>query len=77
MVDDSTPDITERRKTMNAKHTVGVSALICSLALALTGCNLTSTETTAGSGVAKVRVGNTEICNAAPWIRERAPDGVC
>lgn len=60
---------------MNAVRTVGVSAVACALAVALAGCGQTSAGK-ADATVPKERF-NTEVCNAAPWIRERAPAGLC
>jgi hypothetical protein len=61
---------------MNTARTVGTSAIVCALALALVGCNQTAANTRADTTLQKERF-NTEVCNAAPWIRERAPAGLC
>jgi hypothetical protein len=60
---------------MNTARTVSISAIACALAVALVGCNQTSAGT-ADTAVLRERL-NTEVCYAAPWIRERAPAGLC
>ncbi|GAA1058569.1 hypothetical protein GCM10017608_35580 [Agromyces luteolus] len=60
----------------------GRAFLIAPAALAvavLAGCGVTETVagSGSGSGSAKVQMPSTEVCHAAAWIRERAPEGVC
>lgn len=62
---------------MDTTRTIGISALVCALALGVVGCNQTSANTKADTTVQRERIANTEVCNAAPWIRERAPEGLC
>lgn len=62
---------------MDTTRTIGISALVCALALGVVGCNQTSANTKADTTVQRERIANTEVCNAAAWIRERAPEGLC
>ena len=62
---------------MNTARTLGTSALLAALTLTLVGCNTASEDTRTVTTVEKERFANTEVCNAAAWIRERAPAGVC
>ena len=62
---------------MDTTRTIGISSLVCALALGVVGCNQTSASTRADTTVQRERIANTEVCNAASWIRERAPEGLC
>lgn len=62
---------------MDTTRTIGISALACALALGVAGCNQPSANTKADTTVQRERIANTEVCNAAAWIRERAPEGLC
>jgi hypothetical protein len=62
---------------MNTAHTVGVSAIVACVVLALAGCGQESEAADVDSTVQGPRFVNTEVCNAAAWIRERAPEGLC
>jgi len=61
---------------MNTARTLGTTAAVIALALALVGCNPVSEERKV-STVEKERSLNTEVCNTAAWIRENAPAGLC
>jgi hypothetical protein len=45
--------------------------------LTLVGCNQTAEDSKRITTVQDERFANTEVCNTAAWIRERAPEGVC
>ena len=62
---------------MNNARTLGTTAVISALALTLVGCNQTPEDAKPVTIVEKERFANTEVCNAAPWIRAQAPAGVC
>jgi hypothetical protein len=62
---------------MNTARTISTSALVAALALTLVGCNQSSEDARKATTVETERSLNTEICNAAAWIRERAPAGLC
>lgn len=62
---------------MNTARTLGTSAAIIALALALVGCNPTSEAAGKVSTVEKTRLLNAEVCNTASWIRDHAPAGLC
>lgn len=62
---------------MSIIRTIGTSALVAALALSVAGCNRTSDVTRTVTTVETSRFANTEICNTAAWIRDRAPAGVC
>ena len=62
---------------MNTAHMLGTSALVAALTLTLVGCNQASEEAKTVTTVEKERFANTQVCNTAAWIRERAPAGVC
>ncbi len=61
---------------MITARTIGTSALVAALTLTLVGCNRPSEDAKTVT-VEKERFANTEVCNTAAWIRERAPEGVC
>ena len=62
---------------MNIPRTVGTSALVAVLALTVAGCNRPAQGAAKVPTIEKERVSNSEICNSAAWIRERAPEGMC
>ena len=62
---------------MNTAHTLGTSAVIAALTLTMVGCNQAAEEAETVTTVEKPRFANTEVCNAAAWIRDRAPADVC
>jgi hypothetical protein len=62
---------------MNTARTLGTSAAIIALALALVGCNPASEAADKVSTVEMTRPLNTEVCNTASWIRDHAPAGLC
>jgi hypothetical protein len=62
---------------MNTARTISTSALVAALALTLVGCNGTPEDSRNVTNVEKERSLNTEVCNAAAWIREQAPAGLC
>lgn len=62
---------------MNTTRTVGASALVAVLALTLAGCERPAQGAAKLPAVEKERFSNTEVCNTAAWIRERAPAGMC
>ena len=58
---------------MNTARTLGTSAVIAALTLTMVGCNQAAEEAKTVTTVEKPRFANTEVCNAAAWIRDRAP----